>query len=576
MSGIGSIFNTAGSALSVHKYGIEVTANNISNVDTPGYRRQSPLLQPVDPERVRNFMLGRGVEIDAVTSASDRFVESRLQQQKTSFSFYKEQNTYIKDIEQIFNPNSDSDVSSLLSTFWNSWQDVSNNPSGTAERMVLADNSALLAEGFNRLDSELQSLVDGIDDSLKMGLQEVNLLAADVADLNQEILDAEIGGGTAHALRDVRDTKVDAIAEYMNISSFETENGSLTLMVAGGIDLVRGNSSFDLSVDNDHRVMLEGSGDQQWNVTSGVESGKIGGWLDMRNNVIDGYQNDLDAVAHELIWQVNSQHSQGVGLEKFDAVSGSYAVDNQTATLGASGLSYQENVVAGEFKLWVYDGAGDVIGGGESGFAITIDPATTVDSLAADLSDVDYITAAVVDNTLQITADSGYTFAFSDDTSNVLAALGVNTFFTGDSAANMGINEAVQSGGGFIAAGRIDDVTGSVAQGDNANAMAIADLQFASIPIGNADGMVGMLDTTAENYYHTMLGSIGATSSGIAMNMETGDQMVRQLTDMRDSMSAVSLDEEMINLMAYQSAYTAASKLITTADEMLDTLLSMK
>ena len=157
-----------------------------------------------------------------------------------------------------------------------------------------------------------------------------------------------------------------------------------------------------------------------------------------------------------------------------------------------------------------------------------------------------------------------------------MAALGINTFFTGDAAGNMGINDTVGSGGSFIAAGVIDETTGIRAQGDNSNAMAIADLQFTSMSIGDADGTVGILETTAENYYHTLLGSMGTLASGISMNKETSESMVQQLTDMRDSFSAVSLDEEMVNLMTYQSAYAAAAKLITTADEMLDTLLSMK
>ena len=572
MSGLGSIFNIAGSALSVHKYGIEVTSNNIANVDTPGYTRQTALLQASSPEKSNNLILGRGVEIDAVTSASDRFIEGRLQEQSTSLAFYQEQNTYVSNIEQVFSMDSDADVSSLLSTFWNSWQEVANNPSGTSERIVLADNSALLSEAFNRLDSEMQALVDDLDESLGVGVEEINVLALDIAGLNEQIMEAEAGGGTAHSLRDIRNAKVGEVAEYMNISSFETEDGMLTLMAGNGIDLVRGNSSFDLEIA-DGKVLLSGSGNQKWDITESTNSGKMGGWFDMRDNVVAGYQKDIDAVANALIWQVNSQHSQGTGLENFEAVSGSYAVSDAAALLSNSDLTYEDKIISGEVELWVDDGNGNV-----SSYNITIDPASeSADDIANKINAVGGLSAQVSgEGSFEIIADSGYSFAFAGDTSNALAALGINTFFTGDAAGNMGINDTVGSGGSFIAAGVIDETTGIRAQGDNSNAMAIADLQFTSMSIGDADGTVGILETTAENYYHTLLGSMGTLASGISMNKETSESMVQQLTDMRDSFSAVSLDEEMVNLMTYQSAYAAAAKLITTADEMLDTLLSMK
>ncbi len=279
---------------------------------------------------------------------------------------------------------------------------------------------------------------------------------------------------------------------------------------------------------------------------------------------------------------VNSQHSQGTGLENFEAVSGTYAATDILEPLSnsgnSSGLSYQDEIITdgtAGFKIWVYDDNDVPISGGESGFDIGIDDTTTLQSLALQISAVDEISAEVNDgNPFEITADSSeYTFAFSEDTSNVLAALGINTFFTGDSAGSMGINDTVQSGGNFIAAGLLDD-DGGRALGDNTNAMAMAELQFTTMSVENSDGTV--VETTAENYYHTLLGSMGATAAGISMNKDTGEVMVQQLTDMRDSFSAVSLDEEMVNLMTSQSAYAAAAKLITTADEMLNTLLNMK
>lgn len=588
MSGLGAIFNIAGSALSTQKYGMEVTANNISNVNTPGYTRQLPMLQPTPTERIGNLTLGRGVSFEGVAGINDEFVESRLRDQGSKASFFSSQQDYLDQIEQIFSTGSGADVSSLMSEFWNSWQDLANFPSGTAERRVLSEKSLQLSEGFNRLTTQMDNLVQDIDNRLDTGTKDVNLITSGLADLNQQIVSLETGGKTAHALRDQRNMKLNELSELMNISSFELDTGALTIMTANGIDLVRDGRNFDLSME-DGQLKLAGSGGNEWDVTDQISGGKIGGWLQMRNDVIPGFLNDLNETAEALIWQVNGQHSQGVGLEKFTSVTGDYAFDSSadsSTELLKSGLAYQNRIETDSsdpksFTVWVYDSDGKPVDLDTSttdveGVTIEISENMTLQELEDAFDAVSNIGAEITaDNRFQINAEDGYSFGFSDDTSHVLAALGINTFFKGDNAATMAVSDNVKNGGPFIAAGTIGD-QGSHAKGDNSNAIAIADLQYTSMSIGDEDGNTGKLTTTTENYFHTLLGGIGITGSGIAMEKENNAAIHAQLTKLRESISGVSLDEEMVSLMAFQSAYAAAAKLITTADEMLDTLLRLK
>lgn len=598
MSGLGAIFNIAGSALSTQKYGIEVTANNISNVNTPGYTRQLPMLQPTPTERIGNLTLGRGVSFEGVNGINDEFVESRLRDQGSKASFFSSQQDYLDQIEQIFSTGSGADVSSLMSEFWNSWQDLANFPSGTAERRVLSEKSLQLSEGFNRLTTQMDNLVQDIDNRLDTGTKDVNLITSGLADLNQQIVSLETGGKTAHALRDQRNMKLNELSELMNISSFELDTGALTIMTANGIDLVRDGRNFDLSME-DGQLKLAGSGGNEWDVTDQISGGKIGGWLQMRNDVIPGFLNDLNETAEALIWQVNGQHSQGVGLEKFASVTGDYAFDPSAAAdlstiLSSSGLAFQDRIEGDALNptsvtVWIYDAEGQPIDSNVAtldvidGFTIDITKDMTLQDLldefnlsSSDPVPVPYMQAEITaDNRFQINAEDGYSFGFSDDTSHVLAALGINTFFKGDNAATMAVSDLVKNGGPYIAAGTIGD-QGSHAKGDNSNAIAIADLQYTPMEIGSDQGNTGVLDTTTENYFHTLLGGIGITGSGIAMEKENNEAIHAQLTKLRESISGVSLDEEMVSLMAFQSAYAAAAKLITTADEMLDTLLRLK
>ncbi|RJQ48912.1 MAG: hypothetical protein C4530_23985, partial [Desulfobacteraceae bacterium] len=198
------------------------------------------------------------------------------------------------------------------------------------------------------------------------------------------------------------------------------------------------------------------------------------------------------------------------------------------------------------------------------------------------------VTASVMNNRLVLTPDSNdFSFAFADDggsgyeDSGLAAALGINTFYSGQDAMTIGVNSLL-SDTDHIAAGRIEASTGECVAGDNSSALAIADLQFAALDIprwvferGSAASSSAS-SATAEEYYETMISSLGIKMQSVSRQGEFGQSIVDDLQGQRDAISAVSLDEEMINLAKFQAAYNAASKLLTVADEMLNTLLSIR
>ncbi|MBF0113183.1 MAG: hypothetical protein HQK74_10690 [Desulfamplus sp.] len=171
-------------------------------------------------------------------------------------------------------------------------------------------------------------------------------------------------------------------------------------------------------------------------------------------------------------------------------------------------------------------------------------------------------------------------FAFSDE-SGTMAALGFNTFFKGEDALTMGLNDVVKDTN-FVAAATIDSKTGQVYKGDNSNTLAIADVQFESLNMKQwsftrgKEPETSMTTATLNGYYSTMLGSLGVDAKNIQTSKEFSTLMVNYITEQRDSISAVSLDEEMIKLMEYQHAFAAASKLVKTADEMMNTILGLR
>ena len=583
MSGIGMVLNIAANALNAQQNGISVTAHNIANVNTEGYTRQRPVLDARQPEVYGGLVMGRGVEVDTVAQYSDQLIENRLNQEKSNMSSTSEMEKYMQVLEGLFNENSDTSISTMLSDFWNGWYDISNNPTGTSERILLYEHSSLIAEQFNTLASDLTQIETDLTNAVNTGLETINDLTNQIAQLNDQIVGMEVNG-TANDFRDKRNALVSELNEYLDIKSFEQSNGSLTIVSAKGSTLVQGNSNYELEM-NGERVVWQNSGGSDVDITDYISNGKLGGWLDARDEVVGKYQLDLDALAKEFIWSVNQQHSQGVGLEGFSSVTGNFVVSDTAEELGTidSGLDFYDKITDGTFNLWVYDSSGAVVGGSATSITIDADTGGTVlTDLRDAISAASNITATITtDRQLKIDADSGYTFAFSDDTSNVLAALGINTFFTGSDAAGMGVNDVIALNKNNIAAAQVSS-DGSIASGNNANALAVTDLQNTSLSIsqwtcdrinGNIEGS---FTSTIEGYYHSMVGSIGIASASVSRERSFSELMVNELGNIRDSISAVSLDEEMTNLLAYQHAYAAAAKLISVSDEMLRTLLEVK
>lgn len=171
------------------------------------------------------------------------------------------------------------------------------------------------------------------------------------------------------------------------------------------------------------------------------------------------------------------------------------------------------------------------------------------------------------DNSLRLTPDTSHQFAFANDTSNFLQVAGLNTFFTGNSAASIGLNSTITGNLDNLAAATVGD-QGQIFRGDNTNSLKIGALQN-----DEYIAFTGGTKNTLDGFYNTLVGQVANTTRTIGQSYDSTVLVNNQVTAMRDSVSGVSLDEEMANLIKYQHAYTAAARLITMSDEMLKTLL---
>jgi flagellar hook-associated protein 1 FlgK len=572
MSGILGLMDIAKRALAANQLGVEVTGNNIANVNTPGYSRQKVNFETSQALPMPYGPLGYGVQISGIERAFDPLVAARLDQNTSSLADYQARKADLDQIASLFNETQDGGLSQLFSEFWDAWNDVADNPTGAGERQTLLGQAQTLADAFSFRADQLVQARNDITQRLGPVIEEINAHAARIAQLNGEIQAIETPEHHANDLRDERQSELNQLSELIGIRYYTTGNGTINVTLANGVSLVQSMDSYSLRYEitpsDTVAVIWQGPGGTEEDVTSGLEGGELSGHIAVRDTLIPQFQGDLDALAQELIAGVNTLHSQGVGLELLSTATSSYFVNSTAAALQNNpSLAFGDRIAAGQFTVHVEDGSG-----GTAATDISITGTTSLADLAAALDAVSGISATIVtngsENRLQITADSGYSFGFSEDTSNVLMALGVNTFFTGDNAWSLGVNDALVNNADLIAAGRIDTLTGAHPMGDNTNALALADLENQAV--------TGLSGLTYEEAYRQLVTDIGLEAEEAGNKQDFYQGLVDQFTELRDSVSGVSLDEELTNLIKFQRAYQAAAQMITAADEMLQALLAIK
>ncbi len=564
MTDIYGVLSIGSKALLTQQKGIYVTGNNIANVNTPGYTRQRLNMSSDVPVNSSIGLVGTGVTAIGVERVYQRFLGVQINNETQSLGKWAANKDMLERAEMIFDESGGYGLNQVMSEFWTAWQDLTNNPSGSVERTVLVAKSEMLAETFSKNYQDLQTVQEDIDTIVKGTVEEINLLSEKIVNLNQKIIQTESGGEAANDYRDQRDSLLKQLSELIDINSFEGANGGVTVSVGTGQPLVEGTNAYRLST----QVNAFGHQDVVWldaannklSITDSISGGKLKGWLDARDRDMRNYLNELDTMAQRLMEEVNSLHAGGYGLD------GSTGNDFFAGSTSASGvLDSRLTITAQE------GGAGNLsvtlVAGGTAGSeSVTSDPVTGDIRIAIEdgVSTVGQIAAALQGNpaiaTVVETVPPATIWTLGTGTDTVALAGGA-------SAANMQVNPAIVLDEKLIAAAASFDTVPGDKPGDNSNAIAIANLQNALAMNGNT--------ATFGDYYESFIGKLGHAVQQAGSYYDHQDQMVNQLENYRESISGVSMDEEMVNLVKYQNAYQAAAKLITTADEMMQSVLNM-
>ncbi len=695
---IGSLLSMGQTALLSQQNNIHITGNNIANVDTPGYSRQTPNIVERPALNVAPGQVGQGAWTQEVMRHFDKFVERSFLQKNAAQSRYQSEYNMMQSVESLFNEANSKGISSLMNQFFTGWRDIAKTPDSIPVREVLLSQSQNLSSTIRQTEEYLQTYQQRLDTLIGQDVDKINNILKQIADLNKQInIYDDPGNNNANTLLDQRDSAVRELSKYIDVDVVDRGRGDYSVYTKAGHTLVQEITPFSLSFEGpktknltidgslyngtvqhtgssyqeytlevvnggavgtaQYKVSLDGGnswlkdengndrlftatnssnvadveglgiyfdgttalsvGDrfeicpksavywvtpttEKMNISpqlmgNGTENdrrmtgGSLAGYLYVRDYDIGNYRDQLDHFAQSLIWEVNFAHSQGTGLIKNDFMEGTYGVQQTTTALGdnTSGLTFFDRLQPGNLNFYFYDDATGKLATPNSYGPLDFDNATAgiqnFDPAVHSLEDVrdainnthgTYVTAQIQDNRLVINSNAGFQFGVGGDTTGLLAGLGLNTFFAGNGSSDININSTISQDLRKICAGAINGASEGN-EGDNDVALTISKLSEKKVDIPGR-GWNQPLNTTLSGYYGTLVSKVGSDTRQSKFNYQYENTLASDLDARQAEVSGVNLDEELTLLIKYQNSYKAAAKLVTTADQMFQTLLGLK
>jgi len=469
MSNIMRLFSTAGSALQTYQTTLEVTGNNIANVNKEGYTRRRVDLSTKMSIRTAQGFIGTGVNVSQINRVHDTLLEKQGNLAIQDNGRWRTESDFLQIVETVFNEGSDSELSSLIGDFFNDWYNLANNTEDFSMRTSLIASSSVMTGRVNQIYSKLKDVRLTIDDKISGMVEDVDRLAKQVADLNLGILSSEGEGMMANDLRDARDTAISELSELVDLSVIEQNNGFFNVLVAGANMLVSGTRTAPVNFQLDKadpnnpaaRIII-GSVD----ISSLVNQGELKGLMNVRDNVLPGVLKEMDDFAAALISSVNALHTQGVALG------------------GGTGLNF--------FEPFTQTTPGNNQGAAEF-LSLSSDVLTNPNNIAAGTT---------------------------------------------------------------------------AAPGNNENALNIANLRNMQI------AFTAQRTQTFIGFYSETVAGLGGVSREAQNSLEHSGALRTQFEGLEESISGVSLDEELSKMVVFQRAYESSARFFTTVDKMLDTIIN--
>ncbi|GAB6180146.1 hypothetical protein JCM14036_14650 [Desulfotomaculum defluvii] len=576
----------------VYRKAMDVTGHNITNANTPGYSRQEAVIKPTDPWTRPDFstqmtpgQLGTGSEVVEVRRIRDQYLDVQSRQSGSYEGYWEKKLDMAKRMETVFLEPDGRGLQTTLLNFFNDWQDLNNNPQDLGVKKAVKESGDELATIFRQMNSQLANINDSVNGSLEYQVNEVNRLTTQIAELTNTIMNVKYNGAQPNDLLDERDNLLDQLSKYGHLNVTTEDNGSieirfiesaailvcntgnnhveaakLTLVTDAGLE----KNEYHLAINNQDVVNLTALADYYPQGPEGAGKGSILGQESARLENLS-VSNKLDTLAKAIIERVNEKS----GLPGPADVQKPF---NFFTGTGAANISLGEEIKSNPEVII-----------GENALAVTQLRSTPIRTLTA---------TADLRNGISFNSTNLSKTKFTLELPN-----GVKQYI--NFARDAGISD------GFLTFTEIKDKLqtvldkrfgqGEVTVGDNGMGQLVltanngdgsfkleidteSDILFYDLKTNENPGLktlsTTVLDTTFENYYQGIVGQVGALVDHHDNMLENQQAIGQQVEALRQSVSGVSLDEELTKVIQYQYGYQACARMISIQDEMLDYLIN--
>ena len=583
MTGISTALSIGLSAIQAGDTAMEVIGQNLANATTTGYQVQTPNYVATNT----GGGVGTGVDIASISQATDAPVQTAIYQGNAQQNATNAQLTIAQQIQTILtaggtsssttdgaNDNSGTNNSSIgttLTSLFDQLAELTSTPNDPAVAATVVGQASLLANEFNTASSGLGQLSASLGQQIVQTVNQVNGLTSQLASLNGQIASVEGQGGDANTLIDQQNTLLNQLSQQVDIQTVNQPNGVINVMSSGG-PLVVGTSavSYQAATNaNDQMVVTEVG----TNVPANFTSGTLGGQLQAFNQAIPTVSSQLNTLANTLSSQINELQATGLGASgPLTSTTGSVSVNDPTAPLSTQSLAAP--IQAGQLTISVTNNST----GTRTNNVIAIDPTTqslqdVANAITTGTSGEVQATINPTTNTLQLTAQSGYSFDFAGrdtvppsgsgtntpDTANILSALGINGLFNGSGANGIEVNPAVSANPSLLAT-QPSGATGTVS-----NLQAMANLQNANL----IDGQ------TLSDQFTSISTEVGTSVQQMTDQQTSQSGLLQNLNDQDQSVTGVDQNQELVNMVSAQQLVQSASEYLSAVNTALNSLLDI-
>jgi len=601
-----------------HTLGLNTIGHNLSNASVEGYSRQRVEMKASDPIYMPGLnrelypgQLGQGMEVSRIERVRDMLLEGRIINETAGEGYWGARDKYVLLLEQIYNEPTEVSVRSLMDKFWESWQELSLNPTEVGARNAVLQRGQALIDAIHSRYFRLKETRDMIEGDILAVVDEVNDLGREIAALNEQIIKIEALGDNPNDLYDRRDLLTGRLAELVDIT-IGTQDPDEYVIYTGGRHLVQGRHHEELipvpdpANDSYSRILWGETGDQLE-----LRGGKLAGLIGLRDLDARGEIQKLDLMTVTFIDLVNEIHSRSYGLNGrtgidffreypfINNLAGNYdrngdGVNDSSYIFrinGTNALDPKEQV--GLRGTLILPGATDDVlldyfptdtvqdlifrintSGAEVAARLNREGQLTITGVpVADTDNPDFVIRHLEDTgqflagyagMLQAGGPAGaFDWGGPDAVLNLVAESRFAVAPQAHPAGWIEVNPALARDPLSVASALEG---GGEAFGDGSAALAIANLRTEPVMLGASGSF--------DEYFSTVVTDIGLRGQIAETAFQTQNLVLKELRDMREALSGVNIDEELANMIKYQHGYSAAARFITEVDTMLDTIIN--